>query len=182
MVWGPSVTTRGHIWCLYWVQWRDPLNCIGCYPRASATSSRESWYAFPAGQRYSWCARTALSSRNPRCFANWTRMGLEEGTNSFSRVCHNHCRIATTGARYLWQSTAGWHSAPLWLFACENTRLLCHRRTTLYTGICVSFGLNLLSYTPTMINYLPHQFSIQSTCPWRCCITEVKSYLGAPCT
>ena len=29
------------------------------------------------------------------------------------------------------------------------------------TVMCVSFGLNLLSYAPTMINYLSHQFSIQ---------------------
>ena len=34
----------------------------------------------------------------------------------------------------------------------------------------VSFGLNLLTYTPTMINYLSHQFPIQWTCPWGCCI------------
>ena len=32
------------------------------------------------------------------------------------------------------------------------------------TVTCVSFGLNLLSYTSTMINYLSHHFSIQWTC------------------
>ena len=30
--------------------------------------------------------------------------------------------------RCLGQSIAGWHSAPLWLFACENTRLRCRQR------------------------------------------------------
>ena len=29
------------------------------------------------------------------------------------------------------------------------------------TVTCVSFGRNLLSYTPIMINYLSHQFAIQ---------------------
>ena len=43
-----------------------------------------------------------------------------------------------------------------------------------FTVTCVSFGLNLLSYTPTMINYLSHQFSIQRTCPWKCCIFSVS--------
>ena len=33
------------------------------------------------------------------------------------------------------------------------------------TVTCVSFDLNLLSYTPTIINYLSHQFSIPQTCP-----------------
>ena len=40
---------------------------------------------------------------------------------------------------------------------------------TLYCNMCVSFGLNSLSYTPIMINYLSHQFAVQSTCPWGCC-------------
>ena len=44
---------------------------------------------------------------------------------------------------------------------------------TSYCDICVSFGLNLLSYTPTMINYLSHQVSIQWTCPWWCWIFPV---------
>ena len=45
------------------------------------------------------------------------------------------------------------------------------------TVICASFGLNLLSYIPTMINYLSHQFSIQWTCPWRCCIFPVVYFV-----
>ena len=48
-------------------------------------------------------------------------------------------------------------------------------RNILYWCDCLGnpyceFGLNLLSYTPTLINYLSHQFSIQWTCPWRFCI------------
>ena len=39
--------------------------------------------------------------------------------------------IVTTGARWLKQSITGWHSAPLWPFACENTRLHC-RQTGLH--------------------------------------------------
>ena len=112
--------------------------------------------------------------------ANWTRMRHDEaGTYSFSRACHNHCWIVTMGARSLGQSITGWHSAPLWLFACENTRLHYHRGGTLcidvavgsplYCNMCVSFGLNL-SYTPTIINYLSHEFWIQWICSWRCCI------------
>ena len=85
------------------------------------------WCAFSAGQRASiydcsdatcssWCT-TALSSKIPRYLASWTRMGhAEEGTYAFSRACHNHCRIATTGARCMEQSIVGWHSAPLWPF------------------------------------------------------------------
>ena len=37
-------------------------------------------------------------------------------------------RIATTGAKCFGQSIAGWHSAPLWQFACENTCLHWHQR------------------------------------------------------
>ena len=69
--------------------------------------------------------------------------------------------IATTDTR----SIAGWKSEPLWPFAWENT--LPQEEATLYvdetvwaplTVTCVSFGLNLLSYTPAIINYLLHQF------------------------
>ena len=80
-------------------------------------------------------------------------------------------RIATTGATCLGQSIAGWHSEPLWQFSWENTPLRCRQRSytvywydclgTPYCDMCVSFGLNLLSYIPTMINYLSHQFAIQ---------------------
>ena len=83
------------------------------------------------------------------------------------------------GAKCLGQSIAGWHSEPSWPFACENTRLRCRQgRYTLYwcdylgnsyCNMCVSFDLNLLSYTSTMINYLSEQFWIQWTCPRRCC-------------
>ena len=44
------------------------------------------------------------------------------------------------------------------------------RRGIPYCDMCVSFGLNLSSYTPTMINYLSHQFAIQWTCPCGYCI------------
>ena len=113
--------------------------------------------------------RNVLISRFHRSLANWTRMEHdEEATYSFSKACHNHCRIATTGARYLVQSIARWHSAPLWRFACENIRLLfrqkgytvywCDCLGTPYCDIRVSIDLNLLSYTPTRINCRSHQF------------------------
>ena len=79
-------------------------------------------------------------------------------------------QITTTGARCLGQSIAGWYSAPLWLFACENTCLHCRQwGYTVYRcdclgtpccDLCVSFALNLLSCNPTMINYLSRQFAI----------------------
>ena len=73
-----------------------------------------------------------------RC-ANWKRMGHDEAkTYSFSRACHNHCRIATTGARCLGQSIAGWYSAPLRPFACENTRLRCRQR-----GVTLSIDMTV---------------------------------------
>ena len=76
----------------------------------------------------SWCT-TVLASKIPRSLANWTRMGHDEaGTYSFSGAGHNHCWIAITGAWCLGQSIAGWHSAPLWPFAYDNTRLNCHQR------------------------------------------------------
>ena len=123
---------------------------------------------------------TALASNNLRSLANWTRMGHDEaGTYSFSRVCHNDCQIGTTGERCFGQSNTWWHSAPLWQFACENTHLrCCQKRATLCIDVtvwapltvtlCVSFDLNLLSDTPTMINYLSYQFAVQWTCPWGC--------------
>ena len=159
---------------------------------ATAISSTGRWYALSGGQCMStycccdtmcslWCTITTLDSKIPRSLANWTLAEHDEvGTYSFSRVCHNHCWIATTGARCLGHSFAGWHSAPLWSFSCESTRLLCRQRGgtlywcdclgTPYCDMCVSFGLKLLSYTTTMINYLSHQFAIQWTCPWECCI------------
>ena len=111
--------------------------------------------------------------------ANWTRMGHDEAeTCSFSSARHNHCRIVTTDAGCFGQSITGWHSAPLWLFVCENTCLhFCQRGLywcdclgTPYCDMCFSFGLNLSSYTPTMINYLSYQFAIQWNCAWSCCI------------
>ena len=126
--------------------------------------------SFSAGQRTStygccdssWCTITALASMIPRSLVNWTRMGHDEaGTYSFSRDCNSHSRFATTGARCLEQSIAGWHSASLWSFACENTLLRCCQRRvhcllmwlfgTSHCDICVSLCLDLL-YIPTMIN------------------------------
>ena len=40
----------------------------------------------------------------------------------------NHCQIATMSAWCLEQSIAGWYSAPLWPFECENTYLHCCQR------------------------------------------------------
>ena len=127
----------------------------------------------------SWCTTTALASKIPRFLTNWTCMEHDVAvTYAFSRTCHNHCRI-TMGARCLGQCITVWHSAPLWPFACKNTCLSCHQRGctvywcdclgTPYCDMCASVGLNLISYTPIMINYLSHQFAIQWTCPWGCC-------------
>ena len=72
-----------------------------------------------------WCT-TVLTSKIPRSLTSWSCMGHDEaGTYSFSRACYNHCQIVIMGERYLGQSIAGWHSAPLWPFACQNTRLRC---------------------------------------------------------
>ena len=77
----------------------------------------------------------------------------ESGT--YSRTCHKHCRIATTGARCFGESITGWHLTPLWPFSCENTCLrCCQRGHTILMWLfghpllwqCVSIGLNLLSY------------------------------------
>ena len=119
----------------------------------------ERWCAFSTGQHMStygccdamcssWCTTTVLASKIPRSLANWTHMGCdEEGTYFFSRACHNHCRFVTTGARCLGQSITGWHSAPLWLFAYENTRLHCCQR-----GVhCV---LTWLFWHPLPVAYL----------------------------
>ena len=67
--------------------------------------------------------------------------------------------FATTGTRFLGQSIAGLHSAPFWTLACENTRVHCRQSGytvywclgTPYCDMCVSFDLNLLSYTPTCL-------------------------------
>ena len=92
----------------------------------------------------SWCSTTALASKNHRSLTNWTHMGHDEaGTYSFSRAFHNHCQIATTGARCLGQSIEWWHSAPLWLFACENTRL-CYRPMGVHCVLIWLFGHPLL--------------------------------------
>ena len=90
------------------------------------------------------------------------------------RPCSNGW-IATTGVSCLGQFIAGRLSAPLWPFACENTYMPVLPPEGGYTvywfdclgspycDMCVSIGLNLLSCTPTMINYLIHQFAIQWT-------------------
>ena len=117
-----------------------------------------------------------------RSLANRTCLGHNEmETYSFYRSCHNHCWIAATDARCLGLSIAGWHSEPLWPFPCDNTRLFFRQRVgytvcscdclgTPYCDMFVSFVLDLLSYTSTMINYLSLQCWIQWTCPCRCCI------------
>ena len=78
---------------------------------------------------------TVLASKNLRSLTNWTHMEHDEaGTYSFSGACHNQCQIVTMGARFLGQSI-GWHSAPLWPFACEN---MCVHKAgyTLQRGMC----------------------------------------------
>ena len=92
-------------------------------PRSAG--QRKSTYGSCDATCSSWCT-IALDSKIPRSLANLTGMGHDEAESySFSRTCHNIFRIATTDARCLGQSIAGWHSAPLWLFACEITRLRC---------------------------------------------------------
>ena len=72
---------------------------------------------------------------------------------------------ATTGARYLGQSII-WHlhdHMHVRIHACIAARgvqcVLMWIVLAPLTVTCDSFGLNLLSYTPTTINYLSHQFS-----------------------
>ena len=128
---------------------------VGCWPCTTAISSTGRWCAFSAEQHMStygccdaacssWCTITALASKIPRSLSNWTRMRHNEaGTYSFSKVCHNHFWIATTDARCLGQYIAGWNSAPLWLIACENTRLYC-RQTGLHCVLMWLFEHSLL--------------------------------------
>ena len=109
----------------------------------------------------------------------------EAKTYSFSRTCHNQCRIVTMSARCLGKSIAGWHSAPLWPFACENTRLTRLRcEIGVYCVLMWLFGLSLLwhvcfiwSEFDIIYSYndklLSHQFSIQWIWSWRCCIFPV---------
>ena len=44
---------------------------------------------------------------------------------AYNATCSNGW-IVTTGARCLEQSITGWHSAPFWPFACDNTCLHCY--------------------------------------------------------
>ena len=110
------------------------------------------------------------------------KLDMMKWGHSFSRACHNHCRSVTMGERCLGQSIAGWHLATF-MTICMREYMpalplerggdtLCIDVTVWapLTETCISFCLNLSSYTPTMINYLSHKFSIQWTCPCRCCI------------
>ena len=98
------------------------------------------------------------------------------GTCSF---CQNHCRIATR-VQDAWNNLsqddiqhiydrlhARIHAcvAAEWDTLCIDASVWASLTVT-----CVSFGLNLLSYTPTTINYMSHQFAIRGICPWGCCI------------
>ena len=77
-----------------------------------------------------WYKISVPVSKILRSLANWTRVVLDgERTDSFSRVCNSHCRIATKGARCLRKSIAGCHSALLRWFACRNSRLGCCQRS-----------------------------------------------------
>ena len=88
-------------------------------------------------------------------------------------------RIATTDARCLGQSIAGDIANSMTVCMREYTPALTPERATLCINVtvwspltvtCVTFGLNLLSRFPKMINYLSHKFAIQWSCPWGCCI------------
>ena len=90
---------------------------------------------------------TALANKNPRSLTSWTYMGYdEEGTYSFSRACHNHWWIVTTGARYLGQSITGWHLAPYdHLHVRINTlKCLCCCQRGLHCVLMWQFGHPLL--------------------------------------
>ena len=91
-----------------------------------------------------------LTNCDNRCKMLGTLLSQDDIRHFYNRL---HARIHTCIA-VRWKYTVYW-------FDCLGTP---------YCDVCVSFGLNLLSYTPTMINYLWHQFSKQWTCPWRCCI------------
>ena len=116
-----------------------PLYCICCYPRATVISTgdvpqgtcvsagkRKSTYGCYDATCSSWCTTTTLATKIPRFLANSTHTRYDEaGTYSFFRAYHNHCRTEIMGARCLGRYNAGWHSAPLWPLASENTRLRC---------------------------------------------------------
>ena len=131
--------------------------------------------------RYSaWCTTTALASKNLRSLANWTRMRHDEaGTYYFSRACQNHYRIATRDARSLEHCIAGWHSAPLWPFACENTRLRCRQswgtlcfEVTVWAPLTVTcmFHLGWICY------HIPYSFQYNEHSSWGFCIFSGSIY------
>ena len=80
--------------------------------------------------------------------------------------CDNGCKIIGTIRRL-------YDHLHVRIHACIVTRRAtlywCDYLGSLHCDMCVSFDLNL-SYTPTMINYLSHQFAIEWICPWGRCI------------
>ena len=102
---------------------------LGLMVHTFSMGQHTSTYGWRDAMCSSWCTIVALVSMISKSLAKWTGMEHDEArTFSFSRSCDNHCWIATAGTRHLGKSIAGWHSAPSWPFACENTRLHCRQR------------------------------------------------------
>ena len=132
---------------------------VMCFFRGQLTST----YGCCNATCSSWYTTTVLASKIARSFANWTHKGHDEvRTYSFSRACHNHCQIATMGARHMGQSITEWHSAPLWQNACENTHFHCHQ-TGLHSVLLWLFGHPLLWHVSFDLN-LSYKLPVTSTC------------------
>ena len=107
MVWGPSVTTRGHIWCFrrvnsacYIAQVNNPELLLflrqegdvlfkqdNVHPHTAASTQR----ALPGVRRLPWPATSPDLSPIRHIMGH-----KEAATCSSSRACRKHCRIATS--------------------------------------------------------------------------------------
>ena len=90
---------------------------------------------------HSWNQRHTTDTLCPTCAA--IRRYVHPGSRRPTMCPSSNVRFATTGARCLGQSIAGWHSAHLWPFACENARLL-YRQRAQYNVLMRLFGQPLL--------------------------------------
>ena len=105
----------------------------------------------------------------------------------FSRACHNHCRIVTTGAKCLGKCIAGCHLAPLWhlnarIHACIATRrsytvYWCDCLGTSYCYVCFFWSefVIIYSYNDKLTGT---SVLIQWTWSWWCCIFSSSVYIS----
>ena len=127
------------------------------YTATDARTMRRSWRAsvllgspesglrvWECSADHCWKQRHATDTFCPTCAA--IRRHIHPASRRPTMRPHSNGRIATTGARCLAQSIAGWHSAPLWQFACENTRPRC-RQMELHCVLMWLFGHTLLFLT-----------------------------------